>query len=582
MSCKRWWWRGNDDQTGTSGRDWLFGGRGGNTIDGRGGNDFIWAGRGDDTVLGGEGHDLIFAGRGDDDVDGGEGNDKIFAGRGDDDVNGGDGNDKVFAGRGDDVVNGGAGNDKVYAGRGDDVVNHNVAENEGSRDYYNGGRGNDVLVLQMTHAEFNSAEVQADLEALDAYLAEHAGRWSYRAFEFESIDLKIRNFERYEVEYTDAAPVPSRRETPPQAKDDQVMIETGVAAIEEAESNDPTSGLPFSATAQVVERSSFRVDSSSDVGDDTLPRVSIAGFIGDASASSQAPNPNDVDLYAITLQAGEKLILDIDYGFDPMSGKSLITQLFVHDAAGTVLAENYQAPVSEGGDGSISVFDSYLEFSDPGTGGTYYFAVSSFDNDPLAGTGEYNANGLVTGDYVLNVSIENPAPDLGALVIGADTLLANDFDFDGDALVITSVGNAVNGEVELSSSGDILFRPAANSPGSFEYTVSDGNGGESTATVTVNGNPINGTAGDDVLVSTTEDDMFVGGGGSNRFDFATGSGQDTIADYDPATDVLAITDNMQERSVEETANSDTLVTFDTGDSVLLVGVTGVAGSDLFA
>jgi hypothetical protein len=560
----------------------LFGGRGSNTIDGRGGNDFIWAGRGDDTVLGGEGHDRIFAGRGDDNVNGGEGNDKIFAGRGDDDVDGGDGNDRIFAGRGDDVVNGGAGNDKVYAGRGDDVVIHNVSENEGSRDYYNGGRDNDVLVLQMTHAEFNSAEVQADLEALDAFLAEHAGRSSYRAFEFESIDLKIRNFERYEIEYTDAAPIPSKRQTPPQAQDDQLSIETGVTEIAESESNDPVSGLSFSAAAQVIARSSFRVDSSSDVGDDTLPRVSIAGYIGDAPLSSQGPNPNDVDLYAITLQAGEKLVLDIDYGFDPMSGKSLITQLFVHDAAGTVLAENYQAPVTEGGDGSISVFDSYLEFSDPGTGGTYYVAVSSFDNDPLSGTGEYNANGLVTGDYVLNVSIENPAPDLGALVIGADTLLANDFDFDGDALVITSVGNAVNGEVELSSSGDILFRPTADSPGSFEYTVNDGRGGESTATVTVNGNPITGTAGDDVLVSTNEDDMFTGGGGSNRFEFATGSGQDTIADYDPATDVLATTDGMKEASVEETANSDTLVTFDTGDSVLLVGVTGVAGSDLFA
>lgn len=601
MSCKRWW-RGGDDQTGTSGRDRLFGGRGDNNLDGRGGNDFIWAGRGDDTVLGGEGNDLIFAGRGDDDVDGGEGNDRIFAGRGDDNIDGGGGNDRISAGRGDDtvlggagddrikagrgddVVSGGAGNDKVYAGRGDDVVLHNVAENESSRDYYSGGRGNDVLVLQMSQAEFHSAEVRADLAALTEFLTQQGGDSGGRAFQFEAFDLKIRDFESFEIELTDAIPrpLPDTRQVPPEAQDDTVFVEPGLVAIAEVESNDPN-GLPLSGSAQVIARSSFRIQSSDDVGDDSFPRVSIAGAIGYSPDPTQVPNPNDVDLYGITLRAGEKLILDIDYGFDPMSGKTLITQLFVYDAAGNVVAENYQAPITEGGGGSISVFDSYLEFTDPGLGGTYYFAVSSFDNDPGTTSGEFNDGGLVTGDYVLNVSIDNAAPDLGALVVRPDELLANDSDADGDTLSISGVGNAVNGEVELSGTGDILFKPAGDSPGSFEYTINDGNGGESTARVTVNGNPIAGTGADDVLVSTSENDMLVGGGGSNRFEFATGSGSDTVADFTPGSDLLAITDGMLVADVRETSSSDTLVSFDTGDSVLLVGVTGVADpNDLFA
>ena len=98
MSCKSRWWRGGGDQTGTSGRDWLFGARGDNTIDARAGNDFVWTGRGHDNI------------------------------------NGGSGNDLIRSGRGSDNVNGGAGSDRVFAGSGDDVGVYNVSENAGARE----------------------------------------------------------------------------------------------------------------------------------------------------------------------------------------------------------------------------------------------------------------------------------------------------------------------------------------------------------------------------------------------------------------------------------------------------------------
>jgi hypothetical protein len=99
----------------------------------------------------------------------------------------------------------------------------------------------------------------------------------------------------------------------------------------------------------------------------------------------------------------------------------------------------------------------------------------------------------------------------------------------------------------------------------------------------VNGNPIVGTEFDDVLASTSEADLFVGGGGSDTFNFAGGAGNDTIADFELGTDQLAITDGIHRASAQETSNNDTLVSFDTGDSVLLVGVTGVTDpNDLFA
>ena len=126
----------------------------------------------------------------------------------------------------------------------------------------------------------------------------------------------------------------------------------------------------------------------------------------------------------------------------------------------------------------------------------------------------------VPGDYVLNVSIDNADSDLGALVVSADELLANDSDPDGNSLTITSVGNAINGSVEMNDAGDILFKPGTDSPGSFDYTISDGMGAESTATVTINGTQVTGSDSNDVFVSTAENELFSGKDGNDTFSFA--------------------------------------------------------------
>ena len=72
-------------------------------------------------------------------------------------------------------------------------------------------------------------------------------------------------------------------------------------------------------------------------------------------------------------------------------------------------------------------------------------------------------------------------------------VLDNDEDEDGDQLEITDVGNPSNGTaVAIDDDGDgvkdaISYTPS-NSPDTvtFEYTISDGNGGTDTAEVTVN------------------------------------------------------------------------------------------------
>ncbi|MGE0118721.1 MAG: tandem-95 repeat protein [Dongiaceae bacterium] len=117
-----------------------------------------------------------------------------------------------------------------------------------------------------------------------------------------------------------------------------------------------------------------------------------------------------------------------------------------------------------------------------------------------------------------------------ALTIPVATLLGNDTDVDGDSLTITSVQGAVNGTVQLIG-GNVVFTPAAdyNGPASFTYTVSDGNGGSSTATVNVTVNPVNDApvaAAD--AVSTAEDTALT-------IPLATLLGNDTDVDGDNLT-----------------------------------------------
>lgn len=73
------------------------------------------------------------------------------------------------------------------------------------------------------------------------------------------------------------------------------------------------------------------------------------------------------------------------------------------------------------------------------------------------------------------------------VVILASELLSNDTDSDNDPLQIISVSNPTNGIVELLQNGNVRFTPTADYAGtaSFSYTISDGQGGEASANVTL-------------------------------------------------------------------------------------------------
>ena len=136
-----------------------------------------------------------------------------------------------------------------------------------------------------------------------------------------------------------------------------------------------------------------------------------------------------------------------------------------------------------------------------------FSAAFSGDADPVALD---QAISTVTVDVVAINDAPVAKDDIAAT--DEDTLITinvldNDYDVDGDFLTI-SAASATNGTVSVNVDGSLDYKGNSNFFGTdtITYTINDGNGTESTATVTVDVAPVNDTtiAVDDVA-ATNED-----------------------------------------------------------------------------
>ncbi|MCA1727126.1 MAG: tandem-95 repeat protein [Actinobacteria bacterium] len=142
-------------------------------------------------------------------------------------------------------------------------------------------------------------------------------------------------------------------------------------------------------------------------------------------------------------------------------------------------------------------------------------------------------------------------------------VLGNDSDPDGDTLTVTAVGTASHGTADLSEGGDVSYTPAANYEGLdvFDYTVSDGNGGTDTASVTITVGGVNdGPDAVDDQATVNEDSS------DNPIDVLGN-------DSDPENDALTVTD------VGEASNG--TASLGEGGDVTYTPVAGYNGSDSF-
>ncbi|HIE98699.1 MAG: Ig-like domain-containing protein [Fuerstiella sp.] len=147
-------------------------------------------------------------------------------------------------------------------------------------------------------------------------------------------------------------------------------------------------------------------------------------------------------------------------------------------------------------------------------GSVTLYADGSFDytpDDDFYGTDSFSyvANDGTSDSNLATVSIMvdpvNDAPVAAndnlvtnedtVLLINASSLLSNDNDVDLDSLAISSVSQPSHGTLTDNGNGTYTYSPTLNDygPDSFGYTISDGNGGTDSATVSITVTPVNDT-----------------------------------------------------------------------------------------
>ncbi|HYI64426.1 MAG TPA: M10 family metallopeptidase C-terminal domain-containing protein [Allosphingosinicella sp.] len=180
---------------------------------------------------------------------------------------------------------------------------------------------------------------------------------------------------------------------------------TDVADVATPIINETTAPNDATASAQAVDRGTFVVAANPNLPDDDLPSATIRGNLPDAA---------DKDFFSITLQAGEKLILDVDN-----SGGNLDAFVRVYNSSGVEIGSNDDQGSPDPGSDPHPTYghntDSLFSFR-AATSGTYYFSIESFQD----------AANPTFGSYDLNVSIGPPATaqqlieeDIDALVSGS-------------------------------------------------------------------------------------------------------------------------------------------------------------------
>lgn len=124
-------------------------------------DDFIY----NQNTTGTTGHDSIFGGKGTDTLTGLDGNDIIYGGAGNDKIYGGDGTGDITTGA--DTIYGGAGADTIYGGSGADVFIISTSTDDASGEIYNGGTEIDTLRILGTSTVNLSDDTIIGVETLD-------------------------------------------------------------------------------------------------------------------------------------------------------------------------------------------------------------------------------------------------------------------------------------------------------------------------------------------------------------------------------------------------------------------------------
>jgi hypothetical protein len=185
--------------------------------------------------------------------------------------------------------------------------------------------------------------------------------------------------------------------------------------------------------------------------------------------------------------------LSVDEDSGATSVDVLANDSFAPDAGETLTI----TAVTQGAIGSVAITGG-------GAAVTYTPHADFAGSDSFTYTISDGNGGVDTATVIVTVNSVNDPPDVNDDSVDVDEdsgatavdVLANDSIAPdvGETLTITAVTQGANGSVAITGGGSaVSYTPSANFWGTdqFTYTVSDGNGGTDTATVTVNVRPVN-------------------------------------------------------------------------------------------
>jgi hypothetical protein len=171
-------------------------------------------------------------------------------------------------------------------------------------------------------------------------------------------------------------------------------------------------------------------------------------------------------------------VLANDTDTNPVDAANLTVISVTQGANGTVAINNL---------GAVNNTVSYTPNANFNGNDSFSYTVS----DPVGGTATATVTITVAPVNDLPVAANDSGSTAQATAVTL-SVLVNDTDADGNALTVTAAGPSADGTVAFTANS-VTFTPAAAFSGTttFPYTISDGNGGTATGSVTVSVNVVN-------------------------------------------------------------------------------------------
>ena len=249
----------------------------------------------------------------------------------------------------------------------------------------------------------------------------------------------------------------------------------GNAIMQESSSNidavftiDETNCIEYTAPADFTGTDVMTLTACSDVNDN-CQTLTFNINISDCGEETTPTAVTDI----IQITGNEPTIIDVLGNDFDLDGDSLFIASYTQPPFGGTVTFN--------SDSTMLIFTP-----DEGFTGTTTFTYTVCDEDGNC------SETTVTVTVMDGNTVPNGVEDTYTILNNEDIILnvlANDFDADGDSLIITEVTQPTEGgTVSINENGQLEFSPDENYTGTvtFTYTISDGNGGTDVVTVTLN------------------------------------------------------------------------------------------------